>query len=320
MRKIEMVPTGILVALSVVLSGVVGFAVGPSLTAWACDESVSQGDQTKRQVLGDLKCDSGDAPQSATHRSSGSPAKTGQPVCDDKCYAERNAEYNKAMDAWASRYLQCLSAGPTTTVKGTAAAFKASCKATAGAIPKAPKHPRGVDQILYPPTPPDPRVLALEASATLTIPDATPKVGPPPDINKWKMAAVGYPLWLWTPQAGPITKSVTLAGATLTMTARRTSTTFNMGDGHTMTCAATTPWTSSVEPGQSSPTCGYAYQVAVKTKENLSGTYKITATDHWTVSWRAIGSATGTGTIPLQASDGIQLPVGELQSVITGTH
>ena len=43
----------------------------------------------------------------------------------------------------------------------------------------------------------DPQVVAREAVARLRLTAPKPAVGPPPSINKWKMAAVGYPLWLW---------------------------------------------------------------------------------------------------------------------------
>lgn len=35
------------------------------------------------------------------------------------------------------------------------------------------------------------------AVARLQLPLNAPKVGPDPKVNKWKMAAVGYPLWVW---------------------------------------------------------------------------------------------------------------------------
>ncbi len=308
----------------VFLAGIVLTAVTPTISAWACPANTREvthhvtaesSSQAGAQIHGKLtKVTDCEPIAGAKHINKSASVQH----CDDKCHIKRNEDYNKALASWSDRYLGCLKGGSTSNV--SAARFHAGCKAKAGVMPKAPKIPHGLDRINFPPPPPDPRVLALEASATLTIPDATPKVGPPPGINKWHMVAVGYPLWLWTPKAGPITKSVTLAGATLTMTARRTATTFNMGDGHTVTCAATTPWSKAVEPGAASPTCGYAYQVAVKTKEHPKGAYTVTATDHWTVSWRATGSATGAGTIPLQASDSMRLPVGELQSVITGTH
>lgn len=49
---------------------------------------------------------------------------------------------------------------------------------------------------------------ALMAVAYLPLQPGKPTVGPPPKLNKWKMAAVGYPLWIWaegnlTPRRSP---------------------------------------------------------------------------------------------------------------------
>src|SRR5215218_9127672 len=35
------------------------------------------------------------------------------------------------------------------------------------------------------------------AATRLKLPTVAPGIGPSPDRNRWKMAAVGYPLWLW---------------------------------------------------------------------------------------------------------------------------
>jgi hypothetical protein len=38
---------------------------------------------------------------------------------------------------------------------------------------------------------------AAIAVARLQLPTVAPGIGPSPDLNRWNMAAVGYPLWLW---------------------------------------------------------------------------------------------------------------------------
>lgn len=174
--------------------------------------------------------------------------------------------------------------------------------------------------------PVDPKVVAEQAVAELKLPKATPHVGPPPSINEWKIAAVGYPLWLWT-DAGDrvLTDSVTLRGVTVTLTAKRTSTTFDMGEVNPHTqgklppkeCTATTRWTLAVEPGAPSPTCGYRYQWPSATKSFPNTVYPIRATDHWTVTWTATGALTGKGTIAMNITGTGTLRVGELQIVNT---
>lgn len=155
----------------------------------------------------------------------------------------------------------------------------------------------------------DPAIVAQQAIAQMTLPDTTIKVGPPPSINEWKMAVVGYPLWLWIDTPDAQTTTVTQQGITITLNASRASTTFTMGDGTMETCETTTPWTEGVQPGTPSPTCGHTYLTPSLPK----GNYTITATAHWSVDWTALGQA---GTVPLDVTGAADLPVGELQSVI----
>ncbi|GAE74338.1 ATP/GTP-binding protein [Cutibacterium acnes JCM 18916] len=79
-------------------------------------------------------------------------------------------------------------------------------------------------------------------------------------------------------------ESLTFMGQAVSLTARRNGLSFNMGDGHTVHCAATTPWSPSVEPGSPSPTCGYTYQQAAP-----AGGYKVTAITSWDVTWSVLG-------------------------------
>lgn len=144
----------------------------------------------------------------------------------------------------------------------------------------------------------------------LQLPTPTPQFGPDPSANEWNMAAVGYPLWLWT--EGPTTVSATESayGYTFTLRARYRSTTFDLGDGHTKQCTTTTVYRRSVKPGTASPTCGYTYLKAPR-----SGSYTVTATTHWDVAWSVAGFS---GTLPGTHSASRQLRVGELQSVLVG--
>lgn len=146
------------------------------------------------------------------------------------------------------------------------------------------------------------------AIATLKFPHTPPRIGPSPKINRWKMAAVGYPLWLWADgptHVGPVSETVADLSVSLDATVSRT--TFRMGDGHTVTCAgAGTKWTGAVQPGEKSPSCGHTY-----TEPSLpKGDYTVTATTHWQVAWTINDTS---GVIPVSRSSSTQLPVGELQ-------
>jgi hypothetical protein len=152
---------------------------------------------------------------------------------------------------------------------------------------------------------------AAIAVARLQLPTITPGIGPSPDLNPWKMAAVGYPLWLWADgptHVGPVSDSV--AGLSVSLEAEVSSLTFRMGDGHSVTCAGSVhPWTAAVEPGTKSPTCGYTYA-----KPSLpDGSYTVAAIANWAVTWTSNGQ---TGVINVPAVDSTELPVGELQVLV----
>lgn len=143
----------------------------------------------------------------------------------------------------------------------------------------------------------------------IQLPNPAPRIGPDPSVNEWKMAAVGYPLWLWTDGPGVVTDRVRAYGVTFTLRARWVSTSFDMGDGHRVTCSRTQPYQPAVEPGTRSPVCGYTY-----TRSSLpKGHYTVTATTNWQVSWSALGLS---GSLPASFSGTRALPVGELNALV----
>ena len=151
--------------------------------------------------------------------------------------------------------------------------------------------------------------LARRVVVRLQLPKPTPHFGPDPSVNEWKMAAVGYPLWLWTEGPRTVSSSESAYGLTFTLTARYRSTTFDMGDGSTVRCTRTTVYRRSTPPGTKSPTCGYAYLEAARG----DGTYTVTATTHWDIDWSVAGFS---GTLPGTHRASRELPVGELQAIV----
>ena len=156
-----------------------------------------------------------------------------------------------------------------------------------------------------------PRQVAYIAFARLKLTAPTPGIGPSPSVNKWDMAAVGYPLWLWGEgrmDPGPVSDSV--GGLFVSLDAKVSKIEFTMGDGTTVTCpGAGKRWGSWVTPGAKSPSCGHVY-----TKPSLpKGDYTVTATTTWSVSWNVTGQ---TGVIPFVQSASTTLPVGELQALV----
>ena len=152
---------------------------------------------------------------------------------------------------------------------------------------------------------------AAIAVARLQLPTIAPGIGPSPDLNRWNIAAVGYPLWLWADgrtSVGPISDSV--GGLSVSLDAKVSSLTFRMGDGHSVTCPGVgQQWTTTVEPGAKSPSCGYSY-----TKPSLpNGSYTVAAIANWAVTWTSNGQS---GVINVPAVDTTELSVGELQVLV----
>lgn len=151
-----------------------------------------------------------------------------------------------------------------------------------------------------------------EVRVALRLPDPTPRFGPDPSVNEWKMLAVGYPIWLWTDKPTTLKATATHDGLTMTLTAERTSTSFDLGDGHHLTCTRTTEYPARPDRyGTPSPTCGYTYQ-----KRSRPGhDYTVTATTHWQITWTTAGR---TGTLTTTHTGRRTLPIGELQALIRG--
>jgi hypothetical protein len=153
--------------------------------------------------------------------------------------------------------------------------------------------------------------VAYIAVARLHLEPLTPVIGPPPDLNRWEMVAVGYPLWLsgaGNADPGPVSDAV--FNLLVRLDAHVTHTDFVMGDGHMVTCSgAGLAWTRAVEPGQKSPACGYQYA----TPSLPQGDYTVTIRTHWDIDWTINNQR---GVIRMVQASSTQLPVGELQVLV----
>ncbi|MBN9107050.1 MAG: hypothetical protein J0I14_18850 [Propionibacteriaceae bacterium] len=168
-----------------------------------------------------------------------------------------------------------------------------------------PEPASGVELLFVPPT-------EAEVRVALHLPDPTPRFGPDPSVNEWKMLAVGYPIWLWTDAPTELSATATHDGLSMTLRAEWTSTSFEMGDGHTVTCTKTTEYPKHPDRyGAPSPTCGYTYQKRSKPGHD----YTVTASTHWRVSWATGGHS---GTLTTTYAGRRMLPIGELQALIRG--
>ena len=156
----------------------------------------------------------------------------------------------------------------------------------------------------------NPAALAREAVDSMNL--VAPTVGATPLPSDEAVSLIGLPTWLWIDAAdehswGPITRTASAGGVTVTATAKVAKVVWDMGDGNTVTCTNKgTEWTPAKGTGDS-PTCGYRY--------NSRGERTITATTYWEVDWSGAGQS---GTITFDMSGTRDVNVVELRAVITG--
>ena len=155
--------------------------------------------------------------------------------------------------------------------------------------------------------PPDPRVLAQQAVDSMNL--KAINIGIVPEDRPGSIGIIGLPSWMWVEAPaentmGPITRSASARGYTVTAVAKVTKIVWNMGDGRTVTCTGPgTPYADSYGK-QSSPTCGHTY--------TRQGRYTVSATSYWTVEWAGIGQ---TGTIPIDFTTTTNITMGESQVI-----
>ncbi|PIF04323.1 MAG: hypothetical protein CSA63_01135 [Propionibacterium sp.] len=160
--------------------------------------------------------------------------------------------------------------------------------------------------------PPDPQQLARRAIEQMNLHAINIATFPPTtNTNPDAYALVGWHIWLWaenpTPNTwGPITRTATLDGYSVTATATVKNITWNMGDGTTITCNQGTPANNTARDNNPSPTCSHRYE--------QQGKYQITATSHWQITWHGIGQ---NGTINHQLTQHANLTIAELQVLVT---
>lgn len=165
---------------------------------------------------------------------------------------------------------------------------------------------------------PDPYDVAREAVASMRLTmgeiGVTPPVGTVPSV-------VGVPIWLWVANpaentTGPITRSATDTGLTVTATATLDRIEWTLRTDRQVlstTCAGDnadgTPFFDGAG-GQNSPTCGWS-----GAQNNLTGSGQLTGTAYWNVTWTG-GGQSGSFGIPGQART-VPFEITEVQVIRT---
>lgn len=142
-------------------------------------------------------------------------------------------------------------------------------------------------------------------------------IGLAPKPGAGSVGLVGMPVWMWasSPTAqttGPVTEAASAGGLTITATARLQRVTWSMGDGTNVVCrGAGTPYVPADGRGPS-PDCGHTYLSS--SSNQPGGTFTVTATSDWVVTWSGAGQS---GTIQLPGlSRSTQIEVGEAQVLV----
>ena len=157
------------------------------------------------------------------------------------------------------------------------------------------------------PPPPDPEDLARQAVASMGL--HAIDIGIIPEDAPGSLGLVGLPTWMWAENPdgttmGPITRTASAGGYTVTARAKVDKIVWNMGDGTSVTCTGPgTPYADEYDT-QKSPDCGHTY--------TRQGEYTVTATSYWTVEWNGIGE---TGAIPLDFDEQTTIRIGESQVI-----
>lgn len=155
--------------------------------------------------------------------------------------------------------------------------------------------------------PPDPESLARRAVAQMQLKPIT--IGIVPNDDPDSVGLVGMPIWLWAENPGsqtigPISRSVSEGGFTVSATAEVERIRWSMGDGGVKTCNGPgTPYKLKYGITES-PTCGYRF--------DKQGEFTVTARSDWVVTWRGIGE---TGTFRVYLTQNTQVVIGELNVV-----
>ncbi|CUU61058.1 hypothetical protein Ga0074812_15418 [Parafrankia irregularis] len=153
---------------------------------------------------------------------------------------------------------------------------------------------------------PDPEALAEQARSQLRL--SSPPIVMNPSVDQ----LVGLPTWLWLDAAGwnQVAATAAAGGVSVTAVAKPVQVTWSLGDGGTVTCTGPgTPFPDGANPKNASPDCGYTYRR--RSLDTPGGTFAVTATVRWDVTWAGAGQAgafPGLTTVSTTAARVIDVP------------
>jgi hypothetical protein len=151
----------------------------------------------------------------------------------------------------------------------------------------------------------DPATLAYRAIAEMRLAPPLIQSAPAPG----QVGLVNMPVWLWVNKTentwGPIVKSASVPGLSVTATAQVKAVNWTLGDGNRLRCEGPgTPYTTSMGI-KDSPDCGHRYN---KTSSKLANCkYPVTASAQWQIDWQSTLGDTGQISMTQQAATGLRI-------------
>lgn len=240
----------------------------------------------------------------------GGPASGGGPSAPRTCtssYLEgRPVECETSLGTWSqSRQCYVMTAAPQPPATDPVWAGR-----TEGAVYTCTGADRVGDIPVYnfwsldPPADVDPLALAEAAVASMQL-RAVDIATNPTDTS-----VVNLETWLWVDEpdgrtVGPLTRSASAGGVTVTATASMQRIVWDTGDGEQVVCDGPGIEWSADAPASA---CTHTYARA-----SVSGAYTLAATSYWTVAWEGGGA---TGTIEFDLTSEAQLDVAEVQALV----
>ena len=153
----------------------------------------------------------------------------------------------------------------------------------------------------------DPVVVGEQAVQQLGLGSPSIEMAPPSGSPQ----LVGVATWLWIDPGAWQDKTASASAGTVTATATAapSKVVWDMGNGDSVTCDGPgTPYSAS-DPNATTD-CSYTWPQA--------GSYTVTATVYWSVTWTAVGAA-GGGNLGLQAGPATEVPVTVTESQAINT-
>ena len=152
----------------------------------------------------------------------------------------------------------------------------------------------------------DPETVARRALRYTSLPDPAIGMSPPPNRG----AVVNVPLWLWVHSQAwnPTVATATVDGVTVTTMARPDRVVWSLGNGDEVVCDGPgAPYDPARPEADQHSDCTYLFRQA--------GTFTITATIEWHVTWTAVGVAGGGDLGVVRRSASTTVSVSEIQAL-----